>query len=70
MAPVFFHHGEPTDVHGFLCQWYKSDFVVDGQKFNCAEQWMMWNKAMAFGDERTAKEVLGMYFDFLLTIEH
>ena len=45
--------------YGFLCQWFPSSFSHEGQKFNCAEQWMMWAKAKFFEDEETAKKVLG-----------
>jgi ribA/ribD-fused uncharacterized protein len=35
---------------GPFSQWYRSDFTVDGQKYNCAEQYMMAMKAQLFGD--------------------
>lgn len=39
-------------------QWHQSFFVVDGIEFNCAEQWMMYQKALLFKDEITAAEIL------------
>ena len=39
-------------------QWHQSLFVVDGIEFNCAEQYMMYQKALLFKDEITAAEIL------------
>ncbi|XP_013396665.1 uncharacterized protein LOC106163575 [Lingula anatina] len=39
-------------------QWHSSEFEVDGVSFNCAEQYMMYRKAVLFGDETTAKKIL------------
>ena len=40
-------------------QWYPSDFTSkDGKNFNCAEQFMMYSKAMLFGDTETAEKIL------------
>ena len=38
--------------------WYMADFEVDGKRFSCGEQWMMYAKAMVFGDEDTAQRIL------------
>lgn len=35
---------------GPLSQWYKRTFTVDGVKYNCAEQYMMAQKAILFKD--------------------
>lgn len=32
-------------------QWWKSDFIVDGVRYSCMEQYMMAEKARLFGDE-------------------
>lgn len=38
--------------------WYPASFEVKGIKFNCSEQYMMYAKAMLFGDKETAKQIL------------
>nr|WP_202801415.1 NADAR family protein [Pseudomonas luteola] len=38
--------------------WYRSDFVVKGIRFNCVEQFMMYCKAKLFADEATANKIL------------
>lgn len=43
---------------GPFSQWWKSPFTYDGITFNCAEQWMMYQKAMFFGDTEAAEEIL------------
>jgi ribA/ribD-fused uncharacterized protein len=40
---IFFWGGECS-------QWYKSDFVIDKVSYNCAEQYMMAEKAVLFND--------------------
>jgi ribA/ribD-fused uncharacterized protein len=39
-------------------QWHPSIFTVEGIEFNCAEQFMMYKKAMLFCDEDIATEIL------------
>ncbi|MGL4450371.1 MAG: NADAR family protein [Sarcina sp.] len=39
-------------------QWYDSDFTVDGVLYNCAEQFMMAEKARLFGDKEILAEIL------------
>lgn len=41
-----------------FCQWYPSYFVLDGIRYNCAEQFMMAEKARIFGDQLTRKKIL------------
>jgi ribA/ribD-fused uncharacterized protein len=43
---------------GCLSQWWPSPFEVDGRRFATAEHFMMWSKAMLFGDEACAAEIL------------
>src|SRR5579883_1488555 len=37
--------------HGPFSQWHGCTFRVDGVAYNCAEQYMMAQKAVLFGDE-------------------
>jgi len=62
-----YHIGSICDNNKFLLfwssdsifsQWYKSEFNIDKIKFNCAEQYMMYNKAILFNDVKTANEIL------------
>lgn len=39
-------------------QWHNSGFTVDGVHYKTAEHWMMWKKAMLFGDTSIAEQVL------------
>lgn len=43
---------------GPFSQWYHSEFVVNGRTFNCAEQYMMFAKALIFGDVNTAERIM------------
>ena len=43
---------------GIYSQWFPSEFVLDGLKFNCAEQYMMYQKALIFGDYETETKIL------------
>lgn len=57
---IFFwgHRPAPLDVHVFS-QWYPSKFMdSDGREYNCCEQYMMYKKALLFGDNDTAKQIL------------
>lgn len=44
-----------------LSQWYHSPFVVGDLCYNCAEQYMMAEKAYAFGDEHIWHEIMAAY---------
>ena len=39
-------------------QWYARDFMVDGVTFARCEQWMMWSKAVLFGDRAAAAAIM------------
>lgn len=39
-------------------QWYDAPFVIDGQRYLTAEQFMMAEKAALFGDHETRRQVL------------
>lgn len=43
---------------GCLSQWWPSPFNVDGRHYATAEHFMMWSKAMLFGDETAAARIL------------
>lgn len=42
----------------YMSNWHESTFVINGITFNCAEQYMMYSKAMMFGDKYIADKVL------------
>ena len=44
--------------NGCLSQWQKCTFEVDGVTYNCAEQYMMAEKARIFGDEDTRQRIM------------
>ncbi|MEU4568886.1 NADAR family protein [Micromonospora sp. NPDC023956] len=54
------HRARPDGTVGPAClsQWWPAPFVVDGTAFATAEHYMMWAKAMLFGDRATAGKVL------------
>lgn len=43
---------------GIFSQWYNSKVVIDGKRFNCLEQWMMYNKAVLFNDANHARLIM------------
>ena len=49
----FWGHANRTEklAKSCLSQWYPASFIVDGVYYNCAEQYMMAEKARLFGDE-------------------
>ena len=56
MKVICFHN--PNDENGYLSNWYRSDFMVDGMKFSSMEQFMMYRKAVCFHDNLIAKQIL------------
>lgn len=56
LETTFFHL--TSEPNGFLSNWYPSTFVLGGTEFNCVEQYMMWKKAMTFGDTEIAGKIL------------
>jgi len=44
--------------NGPFSQWEPCEFVVDGIEYNCAEQYMMAEKARMFEDEATLEEIM------------
>ena len=55
MNIICFHN--PNEENGYLSNWYLSDFSVDGIEFTSMEQFMMYRKAICFGNEAIAKEI-------------
>lgn len=47
-------------LKSFLSQWHPARFTVDGNAYNCAEQYMMHQKAILFGDEEMAAKILSV----------
>lgn len=43
---------------GEFSQWYPSNFTIDGVKYNCAEQYMMEQKAKLFGDKEMEVKIM------------
>ncbi|MBY0206286.1 MULTISPECIES: NADAR family protein [Paenibacillus] len=39
-------------------QWFKADFTVDGVQYTSAEQYMMHQKALLFGDQQIADKIM------------
>ena len=56
MQVICFHNAD--EENGYLSNWYKSDFVIDGIRFSSVEQYMMYKKAVCFGDSETAKTIM------------
>lgn len=53
------HHGKPGETtKACLSQWFPCRFTVNGIHYNCAEQFMMAEKARIMGDEDTRKRIL------------
>lgn len=47
-----------NEKNGFLSNWWASEFAICNVYFSCVEQYMMWRKAMLFGDINTANKIL------------
>jgi ribA/ribD-fused uncharacterized protein len=45
---------------GIYSQWHKSNLVIDGVTYNCAEQYMMAMKAKHFNDEETLAKIMSI----------
>lgn len=53
---VCFH--SPDEENGYLSNWYHSSFVEDGVTYSSMEQYMMYKKALTFGDTDAAEKIL------------
>lgn len=58
MTVICFHNGDEDEEFGFLSNWYLSEFTINGVTFSSMEQYMMHRKALCFGDNRVASEIL------------
>lgn len=60
----FWGHGKTTDdsvTKTCLSQWWDCRFTVDGVEYHTAEQYMMAQKAVLFGDEKTLAEIMAAH---------
>lgn len=56
VRPLFFW--KSGEEYGFLSQWYPCTFTVDNVTYNCAEQFMMAQKAKLFNDHDTYAKIM------------
>ena len=56
MQIICFHN--PNEENGYLSNWYMSPFTADGIRLSSMEQFMMYRKAVAFGDRDRAAQIL------------
>ncbi len=57
MREIIGFHVE-RDENGYLSNWYPSHFTLDGVEFSSMEQYMMYKKAVIFGDTENAKTIM------------
>lgn len=55
MNILCFHN--PDEKNGYLSNWYKSSFTVNGITFSSMEQYMMYQKAICFNDKEIAAQI-------------
>jgi len=53
---VFFH--KPEEPYGFLSNWFYSPFNINDTHYTSAEQYIMQQKCLLFGDYESAKAIL------------
>ena len=56
MEIVCFHN--PDEDNGYLSNWYPSAFTTEGICFSSMEQYMMYKKAVVFGDAAIANRIM------------
>ena len=56
MKVIHFH--KPEEENGYLSNWDMSGFTLDGKKYCCAEQYLMEQKALLFGDMAIADQIM------------
>lgn len=45
-------------TNGIYSQWYTAPFKINAKSYFCNEQYMMWSKAMLFGDTEVADKIM------------
>lgn len=53
---ICFHN--PDEINGYLSNWYLSDFKINDINYSSMEQYMMHQKAILFGDNEIATQIL------------
>lgn len=53
---ICFHN--PDEINGYLSNWYLSDFKINDINYSSMEQYMMHQKAILFGDDEIATQIL------------
>lgn len=56
VSAVYFHLKDEPD--GYLSNWYRAEFDLEGIHFTSTEQYIMYKKCKLFGEEGAAKQVL------------
>lgn len=62
-----YENGEPFDIIGFFSgnhpfsNVYPASFEIGGNQFSCSEQYVMYRKAVLFGDNINAQRILDAY---------
>ena len=59
MSVICFHN--PKEENGYLSNWYPSPFTVEKKAFSSMEQFMMYRKAICFGDEAVGANILATH---------
>lgn len=57
-GPQFTLFCKINQPHGYLSNWYKSPISIDGIVFPTVEHYMMWSKAVMFGDSAISQKVM------------
>lgn len=56
MNVICFHNVD--EENGYLSNWHPSPFTLHGVDFSSMEQYMMYRKAICFGDDKIAAQIL------------
>ncbi len=56
MNIICFHN--PEEENGYLSNWYLSEFAFANKTFSSMEQYMMYRKAICFGDTKIASQIM------------